>query len=386
MIDRREWIQLSAATAAAAATVGASAATAEVPAALRSRAWVVGEQKGVDSLRAVVRTVPPPGPGEALVAVRCAALNHRDLMIAETRYGRAKPPERIAVGDGAGVVLALGPPAGDGPAPAPGPAVKVGDRVTAAHFSRWYTGPFVPSAFERDLGNTADGWLAEHIVLPQAAMVRIPDEVSDHSAAALGAAGITAWTVIATLGQARPGDIVLTLGTGGVAILALQIARLFGARVAITSSSDTKLELARRLGADITVNYRTYPNWAERVLAETGGRGVDIIVETVGLGTLDQSAAACAPNARIGLLGALAAPPEGSSARPWGALIGKNLTLKGITSGSRAQLEELLRAAASNRLVPHVDRSFAFDQAVAAYRHLAAGEHVGKVIVDIAAT
>jgi NADPH:quinone reductase-like Zn-dependent oxidoreductase len=302
-------------------------------------------------------------------------LNHRDLLVAESRYGRAKPPERVPLGDGAGVVLALGPAAG---APAP---VKVGDRVTAAHFLRWLDGPFRPEVFEQDLGNSADGWASEHVLLPAAALLRIPDGIGDPEAAALGAAGITAWTVIETLGRAKPGDVVLTLGTGGVSIVALQIAKLFGARVAITSSSDDKLAVARRLGADIAINYRSTPQWPERVLAETGGRGADIVVETVGLGTLDQSVACCAPNARIGLLGALAPAPDGGVAKPWGALIGRNLTIKGITSGSRAQLDDLLRAAAANGLRPHVDRTFPFEQLPEAYRYLAGGGHVGKVVI-----
>lgn len=375
-MKRRDVIGSGAAGVAATWLAGGTAAGVAAELKTGTRSWTIGTQRGIASLALVNRELPAPGPGLALVRTRAAALNHRDLMIAESRYGRAKPADRVPLGDGAGVVVALGPATS---APAP---VAVGDRVTAAHFVRWLDGAFRPDVFEQDLGNSADGWASEHVLLPAAALVRIPDAVGDAEAAALGAAGITAWTVIEALGRTRPGDVVLTLGTGGVAILALQIAKMFGARVAITSSSDEKLAVARRLGADVVVNYLTTPDWAERVLAETGGRGADVVVETVGLGTLDQSAACCAPNARIGLLGGLAGPPEGGAAKPWGALIGKNLTIKGITSGSRAQLDELLRAAAANGLRPHVDRSFPFAELPAAYRYLADGAHVGKVLVS----
>lgn len=371
-VGRRELLASMAVTVGA--TVITPTAAAAAPAATRS--WTVGDQRGLASLTLGNRRLPAPGPGEALVRTTAAALNHRDLMILESRYGARKPATRVPLSDGAGVIIALGP---DDGSPTP---LAIGDRVTAAHFIDWHDGPFRPAVFARDLGNSADGWAAEYVLLPRCTLLRIPDELGDSAAAALGAAGITAWTVIETLGRVQPGDVVLTLGTGGVAILALQIAKMAGARVAITSSSDAKLAIARRLGADIVINYRTTPDWPTAVVAATGGRGADIVVETAGLGTLEQSVAACAPNARIGFLGALAAVPAEGTARPWPALIGKNLTLKGITSGSRAELEALLRAAAANGLDPHRDRSFPFDELPAAYAHLAGAQHVGKVTVS----
>lgn len=334
-------------------------------------AYEIGPQQGLDSLVSRDRPAPVPGPGQALVAVKAAALNHRDLMIVASRYGKPKPPERIPLGDGAGEVIAVG---------AGVTAVKPGDRVTAPHFTRWIDGQYDPAIFEGDAGNSMDGWLAEQVVMPAAALVKIPAELTFDEAAALGGAGITAWTVIRTLGQAKPGDTVLTLGTGGVSILALQIARMFGARVAITSSSDEKLAAARKLGAEITVNYRSNPQWEQAVLAATGGRGVDIVVETVGVATLGQSMACSAPNARIGLLGALAQPESPPNLN---ALIGKNIVLKGITSGSRRMLEDLLQAAAVNGMHPVIDRRFPFAQAKAAYQYLQAGEFVGKVVITV---
>lgn len=334
------------------------------------RSYQVGEQKGLDSLSIVERPVPEPGPGEVRIAVRASALNHRDLMVMSGRYGGPKPPTRVPVADGAGEVVALG---------AGVTRVKVGDRVTAPHFTPWIDGDYDPSVFAGDVGNSIDGWLQEQVVLPAAALVKLPAKMSYEAAAALGAAGITAWAVIEPLGRVKSGDVVLTLGTGGVAILALQIAKMSGATVAITSSSDEKLAACRELGADITVNYRKTPAWHEAVLAATGGRGADIVVETVGLGTLSQSLACCAPNARVGWLGGLEGPPPGGV--NLGPLIAKNVILKGITSGSRRMLEDLLRAFDANGVQPKIDRVFPFEQARAALDYLATGGHLGKIVI-----
>ncbi len=332
--------------------------------------YEVGTQQGLASLRRVTRQVSAVPAGEVLVRVRAAALNHRDLSIMKGQYGARKPDTRVPGGDGAGEVLVVGPGV---------TGVAVGDRVTAPHFVQWLDGEYDPSIFTADLGSSRDGWLSEYIVLPAAALVSLPGNMSFEDAAALGAAGITAWTVLETLGQIKPGDTALTLGTGGVSILALQIASMAGARVAITSSSDDKLAVARELGADITVNYRKDPDWAATVRAATGGRGVDIVVETVGLVTLEQSLATCAPNARVGLLGALGGRPEDGA--QLGNLILGNVILKGITSGSRRMLEDLLVAFDTNGVQPKIDRVFPFAETPAAYDYLASASHIGKVVI-----
>ena len=332
------------------------------------RQYQVGDQKGIGSLRLAKEAIAAPGPEEVLVQTRAAALNYRDLMIMEGRYLGEKPPTRVPLGDGAGDVVAVGDKV---------EGIAVGDRVSAPHFTRWLDGDFAPTVFGADLGSTMDGWLTEIARLPATAVVKVPDAMSYESAAALGAAGITAWTVLETLGQIKAGDVVLTLGTGGVSILALQLAKMNGATVAITSSSDEKLELARTLGADITVNYRQEPAWEKPVVAQTGG--VDIVVETVGFATLGQSVACCGPNARIGLLGALGGMPE-DFPNLFG-LVRNNVTLKGVTSGSRKMLADMLRACASNGVVPHVDSTFDFDAAPEAYEYLSQGKHVGKIVV-----
>ena len=336
-------------------------------------AYQVGDQKGLDSLTRVKRPEPVAGPGQVVVKVRAAALNHRDLSILNGRYLGLQPTDRIPLADGAGDVIAVG----EGVT-----RVKVGDRVTAVPFSSWVDGEFEPSVFGADLGNGRDGWLAEKVLLPADSLVKLSDAVSYEDAAAMAAVGVTAWSIIHGLGAVKPGEVVLTLGTGGLSMMAVKVAKMAGARVAITSSSDQKLEAARALGADITVNYRTHPEWGARIVEATGGRGADIVVETVGATTLNQTLAACAPNARIGFVGSLGGPAD--VAPNLGPLLRKNILIKGLTGGSRRMLERLHRAVESSGVRPVIDKVFSFEDAPAAFAHLASGDHMGKVVIRFA--
>ena len=337
-----------------------------------SSAWTyqLGEQTGFESLKTIEREVAVPGHGRVLVETRAAALNNRDVRIAQGQYGATRPSDRIPLSDGSGVVVAVG----DGVE-----NIVVGDRVTAPHFTRWISGDFSLNLLTEDLGNSVDGWLTEIANLPANSLVKLPSGMSFESAAALGAAGITAWSVLQNLGKIKAGDRVLTLGTGGVSILALQLAKMNGASVAITSSSDAKLAIAQKLGADVTVNYRSHPDWDKEILQSTGG--VDIVVETVGVVTLQKSLNCCAANARIGLLGALGGRPD-SIAVNLTNLLPRNLVLKGITSGNQRMLSDLLAAYDVNAVRPRIDRVFSFDDARSAYRHLDQGQHVGKVVIS----
>lgn len=340
----------------------------------RMKAFEIGGQTGLGSLAATRRPAPEPGPGEAVLRVRAACLNHRDLLILNGAYGPRRPPARVPLSDGVGEVVALGEGAS---------GVAVGDRAICGHFVTWTEGPFAPSVFGSDLGVTRDGWLAERIVAPANALVAVPDSLSDSQAAALPSAGLTAWNALVEVGRVKAGDLVLTLGTGGVSIFALQLAKLHGARVAITSSSDAKLEAARALGADILVNYRATPDWPAALLAATGGAGADVVVETGGQATLGQSIAAAAPNARIVLIGALAGAAAGGLAN-YNSILGKNLTLRGVTAGSRRMLADLVRAAAAASLAPVIHRAFPFDEAPEAYAALQRAEHHGKLLIEAA--
>jgi NADPH:quinone reductase-like Zn-dependent oxidoreductase len=337
------------------------------------KVFEIGEQQGIASLTASERADLVPAPGEAVLRVRAVCLNHRDLNIVSGTYGPRRPGSRVPVSDGVGEVIALG----EGVV-----GVAVGDRAICGHFCSWLDGAFSPAVFGRDLGVTLDGWLAEKIVVPAAALVKVPDSVSDERAVALGAAGLTAWHALVEVGRIKAGDLVLTLGTGGVAMFALQFAKLHGARVAITSSSDEKLAQAKAMGADILVNYSTMPDWAAAVMTASGGAGADILVETGGLATLSQSIAAAAPNARIALIGALAGAPAGVLPN-FSSILGKNLVLRGITAGNRRMLADLVRAVDVGGIVPVIGARYDFAAAPEAYALLQSGACVGKVLVRL---
>ncbi|WP_446655312.1 zinc-dependent alcohol dehydrogenase family protein [Blastomonas sp.] len=335
------------------------------------KAYQLGQQNGLESLTPTTRPDPVPGPGEAVLKVRLVCLNNRDLQILQGRYGAKKAEDRIPFSEGVGEVVALGEGA---------TGIAIGDRAVLAHFVSWIDGAFDMRYFGPDLGTNLDGWMAEYVKVPAAALVRVPDSMTDEQAAPLAAATLTAWHAVVETGQVRAGDLVLALGTGGVAMAALQVAKANGAFVAITSSSDAKLEAARKLGADYTVNYATHPDWAAELQRQTGGRGADIVVETGGQHTLPQSINACAVNARIVIIGV------GSADGPlpnYGSIIGKNITLKGIAEGSRAMLVRMIRAMEATGFAPVIDRVFDFDQALEACRYLESGAHLGKVLIRV---
>ena len=337
------------------------------------KVFQIGDQSGLASLAASDRPDPRPGLGEAVLRVRAVCLNHRDLLVVAGTYGAKRPETRVPVSDGVGEVIAVGGGV---------TAVKVGDRAICPHFVSWTEGDFAMSAFGHDVGITHDGWLAEQVLLPAAALVKVPEAIADETAASMSAAGLTAWNAIVEVGKVKAGDVVLTLGTGGVSIFALQIAKLNGARVAITSSSDEKLEQAKSLGADILINYRTTPDWPAELMAATGGAGADIVVETTGQATLSQSIAAAAVNGRVVIIGALAG--NASEGLPnYGTIIGKNLTLRGIAEGSRAMLADFVRAAEVGGLLPVISKRFAFADAPIAYAYLKSAKHVGKVLISM---
>jgi NADPH:quinone reductase-like Zn-dependent oxidoreductase len=335
------------------------------------KAYQIGSQKGLECLTLAERPPITPPPGMVSVKVLAVCLNHRDLSIISGRYGPLRPESRVPGSDGVGEIAALG----EGVT-----GFAIGDRVTAGHFVTWTGGAFTPAAFAADLGVSLDGWLSEQVLIPAAALVKAPDALSDAQVAPLPAAGLTAWHALVEFGKIKAGDWVLALGTGGVAVFALQIAKMHGARVIVTSSSDEKLALARQLGADVTINYAADPDWASSVLRETDGHGADIVVETGGQATLSRSIAAAAVNGRIAIIGALAG--EAKEGLPnFGTIIGKNLVLKGIAAGNRAMLADLVAAAAANDLKPVISQTFAFDQAPEAYAYLKSSAHIGKVML-----
>jgi NADPH:quinone reductase-like Zn-dependent oxidoreductase len=338
------------------------------------KAYGIGGQSGLDGLHLVEAQEPVAGPGEIVVRVAAAGLNYRDLMVLRGQYGAAQPATRVPLSDGVGVIEALG----EGVT-----GFAIGDRVLAPHFINWIAQPFSMALFGQDMGVTADGWLAEKVKLPAAAAIKLPETVSDDTAATLAVVGGTVWHAMIAFGQVQPGELVLAQGTGGVAIFALQLAKAMGAQFAITSSSDAKLDKCRALGADYTVNYRTHPDWPAALMEATGGRGADVVVDTLGFPAFAQTVQATSVNGRIGTLGALSGSPQDSATGSQGLIIAKNITIKGIASGSRAMLSAALDVIASDGIEMLVDREFRFDDAPAAFAHLDSGAHMGKVLIRV---
>jgi len=336
------------------------------------KAWEIGARTGIEGLRLSERAEPVAGDDELLLKVTAAGLNYRDLMVLRGDYGSELPESRIPLSDGVGVVEAVG---------AGVSGFRVGDRVTAPHFLNWSDGPYNFGIFAADLGVTADGWLTEKIVLPASAAIALPDGVDDQTAASLAVVAGTVWHGMVAFGQVQPGELVLAQGTGGVSIFALQLAKALGADFAITSSSDEKLERAKAMGADYVINYRDRPDWAAALLEQTGGRGADVVIDTLGFPALGETVAATAVNGRIGTLGALSGTPQAHASASQGAIIGKNITIKGLASGSRAMISDALAVIAEHGISNPVDQEFSFADAPDAFRHLESAAHFGKILI-----
>lgn len=373
-MDRREFLASGAAGSALALGTAESAAGAQQAGATasrshdRSRAWQIGSPPSIGNLQLVTRDTPQPGRGQVLVRVAATSINARDRGIVGGFFPVGTHKASIPLSEGAGEVIAVGEDVTE---------AKPGDRVTSCHFPDWIDGRWNPGVYERDIGNTLDGWLAEKVVLPASGIVVLPDAVSYESAATLASSGVTAWHALFEVARLRPGQTVLTLGTGGVSTIGLQLAKAAGARVVVTSSRDDKLERMRGLGADLGVNYRSTAQWGNRVSELTGG-GVDVVLENVGRPTLDESMNACAPGATIVMIGTGPLPKE---LPKMPGFYQKNLTLKAISNGSRRMFADLLAALAAGRIQPVIDRKFAFSEAIAAFREMEAGDHVGKVLI-----
>lgn len=332
---------------------------------------VVKGSSSLDGLRRAERPDPKPGPNEVLVRIRAASLNYRDLAVVTGRYfGGAVQRDTIPLSDGAGEVTAVGPGV---------TKLKTGDRVAMTFFQVWVDGMRPP--IMQALGSPLDGVLAEYIVVHEDGAVKLPQGMSFEEGATLPCAAVTAWNAVEGVGKpVKPGDTVLTLGTGGVSIFALQFARAAGARVIITSSSDEKLDRARKLGAADTINYKRTPDWPAEVMKLTDGHGADHIIEVGGPGTLAKSFQALAFGGKIALIGVLAGLQGDTNPHP---MMLRGGSMHGVFVGSRALLESLITAMTVNRIKPVIDRVFPFDKAVDAYKLLTAGGHFGKVVITI---
>jgi NADPH:quinone reductase-like Zn-dependent oxidoreductase len=324
---------------------------------------------GLDGLRAIDLPDPgQPGPGEIRVRLHATSLNFHDLGVVTGRMGAADG--RIPMSDGAGVVEAVGSGVSE---------FAAGDAVVSTFFPDWLDGDPVLDDFSRTPGDGIDGYAREAVVAPATAFTHAPAGYSHAEAATLTTAGLTAWRALVVHGGLKAGDTVLILGTGGVSIFALQLARAMGARVIVTSSSDEKLERARALGAEHGINYREVENWGARVRDLTDGRGVDHVVEVGGPGTLAQSIQAARVAGHIALIGVLtgAAGPV-----PTAALMARHQRLHGLIVGSRRHQQDFVRALDATGIRPVIDQSFPLDALGDAFRLQASGGHFGKLVVE----
>ncbi|HEV2279234.1 MAG TPA: NAD(P)-dependent alcohol dehydrogenase [Acidobacteriaceae bacterium] len=326
---------------------------------------------GIENLEFIDVADPRPGPGEVLIRTRAVSLNYRDLMIVLGKYNPKMHLPRIPASDGAGEVVAIG----EGVS-----RVKPGDRVAGIFMQNWIDGPADAAKIRGALGGDIDGMLAEYVVLHQDGVVHIPEGLSYEEAATLPCAGVTAWNAVVHAGNVKAGDVVVIQGTGGVSMFALQFATMLGARVLGTSSSDDKLERARKLGLHVGVNYRSQPDWDKWVIEQTGGRGADLVVEVGGAGTFSRSLRAVRIGGAVAQIGVLSQSDEPLEIP---VILYRQVHLRGIYVGSRAHFEEMNRAIALHRLKPVIDEVFSFDRLPDALRRMEAGAHFGKIVISL---
>jgi len=330
----------------------------------------IKQASGIDSLTLAERPDPKPVHGHALVKIKAASLNYRDLLVVKGAYSRNLPSGLVPCSDGAGEVVEVG----DGVT-----RVKPGDRVAGIFMQTWIAGGLTEDKAKSALGGAIDGVLADYVLFHEDGLVHIPEHLSYEEAATLPCAAGTAWNGLITSGGLKPGDAVLVLGTGGVSIFALQFAKISGARVIATSSSDEKLERVKQLGASDGINYKSVPDWDKRVLEITGRKGVDHVVEVGGAGTLPKSLRAARMGGHISLIGVLTGAGEANTL----PAVMKNIRIQGIYVGSREMFEAMNSAITLNQLHPVIDRVFSFEESKEAFRYMESGAHFGKVVIRL---
>ena len=336
------------------------------------KVWQI-QSFGIDQLVLADVPRPRPGRGEVLVKVHAVSLNYRDLLMVRGHYNPKMPLPRIPCSDGAGEVVEVGEEVND---------VAVGQRVAGIFMQRWLDGAPTAETSRFALGGDVDGMLAEYVVLQQSGVVSIPKHLSYAEAATLPCAGVTAWNALEHAAHVKAGDVVVIQGTGGVSIFALQFAKLAGATVIGTSSSDEKLARAKTLGLEAGLNYRQFPEWAKWVQQQTGNRGADLIVEVGGAGTFSQSLQAVRFGGTVAQIGVLS---QSEQPLPIPLILHRQVRIQGVYVGSRAHFETMNRAITANGTRPVVDRIYAFDEAREALKTMEKGSHFGKIVIQVVA-
>jgi NADPH:quinone reductase-like Zn-dependent oxidoreductase len=327
---------------------------------------------GIDALATVDRPTPKPLYRQMLLKVAACSLNFRDLGIVRGTYRMPVRENLIPLSDGAGEVVEVGPGV---------TRVKAGDKVAGCFFQRWPGGEMTPDAGTSALGGAIDGMLAEYVVLEEDGVVKIPEHLSLEEGATLPCAGVTAWNAIVQHAKLIAGQTVLLQGTGGVSIFGLQLAHAMGITAIVTSSSDEKLARAKALGAACGINYKTTPEWDKAAVAFNGGRGVDHVIEVGGANTLTRSFGAIRNGGKVSMIGGLSG---GATELNPGLIFSKRANVQGIYVGSTEMFTAMNAAIAANKIKPAIDRVFGFDEVKAAYQHMAAGAHFGKIVIKVA--
>ncbi len=336
------------------------------------KSYEVKDAFGLENLTLVDRPDPKPGPKQVLVKVKATSINYRDVLLIQGNYNPRQPLPIIPFSDGAGEVVEVGGEVTH---------FAAGDRVASCFFQNWDAGkPTAEKAPGSTLGSPLDGMLTQYAVLEEKGAVKLPDHLSYEEGATLPCAALTAWSCLFRHGHVGPGDTVLTLGTGGVSIFALQFAQLAGANVIITSSSDQKLERASELGATLGINYRDEEKWSRDIKKHTHGLGVDHVIEVGGVGTLDQSIRACKMGGHISLVGVLAGPKAPLNLT---LILMQDIRIQGVFVGPRETFVEMNQAIAQHQFKPVIDKTFPFAEAKQALEYVTAGSHFGKVCIAI---
>ncbi|MBB6412348.1 NADPH:quinone reductase-like Zn-dependent oxidoreductase [Mesorhizobium sangaii] len=323
----------------------------------------------MDNLELVEEDRPKPTSGDVLVRIRACSLNLRDDFVVQGKMPFADG--RVPLSDGAGEVIEVGDDVD---------AFKAGDSVVSTFYPWWLGGDMTP-ATRRDIpGESFDGFASEYVCMPARAFTKAPLGYTHVEAATLTCTGVTAWRGLVVCGKVKPGDTVLVLGTGSVSLFALRFAKAAGARVIATSSDEQKLERLTRLGADAVINYKAVPDWGQKARDLTDGRGVDHVIEVGGPATLTQSIAACRTGGHIALIGVLTGFAADVSIP---ALFSNQIRISGISIGSRADQEDMIRAIEVNHLKPVIDRRFPLEDIAPAFTHYESQQHFGKVCLEL---
>lgn len=326
---------------------------------------------GLDNLRSVELPDPRPAPETVLIRVHACSLNYRDVLMVRGHYDPKLQMPRIPLSDGAGEVVSIGTGV---------TRFKPGDRVVGLFLQNWRDGGPSQAKSRGALGGDIDGMLADYVVLPENGVAHFPAHLSYEEASTLPCAGLTAWNALFHASRTRPGDTVVIQGTGGVSIFALQFAKLAGARVLGTSSSDEKLQHAKTLGLDEGFNYKKNIDWANWVKKQTNGEGADLIVEVGGSGTLEQSMRAVRVGGTIAQIGILSGTEEKISVT---SILMRQIRLIGIYVGSQTMFQGMCQSIAVAKMKPVVGKLFPFSQAVEANRFLELGRHFGKIVISL---